>query len=280
MSHIAFLGVGLIGAALATASARRGDAIVAYNRTTSRAEALRPHGVALAQSAVEAVTGAAFVHLALSDDAALDAVLTDALCDALSFDAILIDHTTASPAGVVARAARLARRGVAYLHAPVFMSPQACLDAAGVMLVAGAQPLFERAQGRLEVMTGRLQYLGERADAAASYKLFGNALIIALTAGLADVITMGRQLGFSPEQAYELLAFFTPANTLQQRGRRMAQGDYTPSFELTMARKDVRLMMEAAQGAPLATLPGIAARMDALIEAGHGAQDLGVLATE
>ena len=44
-----------------------------------------------------------------------------------------------------------------------------------------------------------------------------------------------------------------------------------------MARKDVRLMMETANGAPLITLPAIAARMDALIAEGLGQSDLGVL---
>ena len=44
-----------------------------------------------------------------------------------------------------------------------------------------------------------------------------------------------------------------------------------------MARKDVRLMIETAGSRPLATLPGIAARMDALIASGHGAQDLAII---
>ena len=57
----------------------------------------------------------------------------------------------------------------------------------------------------------------------------------------------------------------------------MVAGDFTPSFELTMARKDVRLMLEAAGEQPLATLPGIAARMDALIADGYGADDLSVI---
>jgi hypothetical protein len=44
-----------------------------------------------------------------------------------------------------------------------------------------------------------------------------------------------------------------------------------------MARKDVRLMLETADALPLAALPAIAARMDALIAEGHGGDDLAVL---
>jgi hypothetical protein len=47
-----------------------------------------------------------------------------------------------------------------------------------------------------------------------------------------------------------------------------------------MARKDVRLMTETAGARPLAALPGIGARMDALIAAGRGADDLGALAAD
>ena len=57
----------------------------------------------------------------------------------------------------------------------------------------------------------------------------------------------------------------------------MAKGNFAPSFELTMARKDLRLMIETAGARPLAALPAIAARMDQLIAAGHGAQDASVL---
>jgi len=58
----------------------------------------------------------------------------------------------------------------------------------------------------------------------------------------------------------------------------MAKGDFALSFELAMARKDVRLMMETAEHRPLAILPGIAARMDELIAQGYGGGDVTALA--
>lgn len=61
----------------------------------------------------------------------------------------------------------------------------------------------------------------------------------------------------------------------------MAAGEYAPaSFEMTMARKDVKLMIETAGLRPLAVLPAIAARMDDLIADGHGALDFGALAID
>jgi 3-hydroxyisobutyrate dehydrogenase len=57
----------------------------------------------------------------------------------------------------------------------------------------------------------------------------------------------------------------------------MVAQDFVPTFELTMARKDVRLMIETAQDLPLSTLHGIADRMDVLIDEGYGNRDLSVM---
>jgi 3-hydroxyisobutyrate dehydrogenase-like beta-hydroxyacid dehydrogenase len=57
----------------------------------------------------------------------------------------------------------------------------------------------------------------------------------------------------------------------------MAAHDYTPSFALDVARKDVRLMLETLGDAPSAVLAGLATRMDVLIAQGRGADDVGVL---
>ena len=62
------------------------------------------------------------------------------------------------------------------------------------------------------------------------------------------------------------------------RAEKMAQGDVSATFELTMARKDIRLMIEAAGREPLTVLPAIAARIDEAIAAGHGKDDMGAIA--
>lgn len=279
---VAFIGAGLIGGSLAQAMATRGqhDAIVVYNRTRQKAEALE--GVEIAETAARAAMAAKkFVHITMSEDDALDSVLEDEeLLTVLSRrELILIDHTTASPQGTQRRQERLAARGVDMIHAPVFMSPAACLGAQGVMIASGPSHLVEAAREHLAAMTGEFVNLGERVDAAASYKLFGNALIISLTGAMADVYTMAEQMGFDRKDAYKLIDFFNPGNTLKGRGKRMAEEDYSTSFEVSMARKDVRLMIEAAgeRGDELITLPAVAARLDALIERGHGAEDLGAI---
>jgi 3-hydroxyisobutyrate dehydrogenase-like beta-hydroxyacid dehydrogenase len=149
-----------------------------------------------------------------------------------------------------------------------------------MMLAAGLQGTFTRVESALGAMTGRLEYLGERRDLAAANKLFGNAMIIAVCAGLADVFAMAASLGIAAADAHALFGKFNPANVLAYRGAAMVKGDYAAAFELAMARKDVRLMIEAAKGRELGALPGIALRMDALIDRGFGSDDLAVLAVD
>lgn len=276
MAHIAFLGTGLLGAAFAEAAAARGDTVTAWNRTAAKAQALARFGVKAAASPAEAVRGASRVHLVLRDDAVVEEVIAAARAG-LSPGAFLLDHTTTRPDLTAARAKRLQAEGLAYLHCPVFMGPAAARQAQGSMMVAGPRALFERVEADLAKMTARLEYLGERADLAAAHKLFGNTVIIGLVAIMADVLAIARAGGVDPQAAIDRLRTLDLNAMVARRGVAMAKGDFTPSFELAMARKDVGLMLETAEGAPLATLPAIAARMDELIAAGHGDKDASAL---
>lgn len=276
MSTIAFLGTGLLGAAFAQAAAQRGDTVTAWNRSPDKVLALAQFGVLAATSPAAAVRGASRVHLVLSDDAVVEEVLAAARAG-LAPEAIIIDHSTTLPVLTKARAARLQAEGVNYLHCPVFMGPPAARQAQGTMMVAGPRALFERVQPELARMTGRLEYMGERADLAAVNKLFGNAMIIGVSALMADILTMAQASEVSGEDAVKLLGFLDLNAMVAGRGLNMAKGNFAPSFELTMARKDVRLMLEAAGDRPLAVLPLVASRMDQLIAAGHGSDDCCVL---
>ncbi len=191
---------------------------------------------------------------------------------------MIVDHTTTSPAGTRERVSRTARSGIKFVHAPVFMSPQMCRDATGLMLVSGPQAIVDSIRPLLEQMTGEVWYFGERGDLAAAYKIFGNSMIFTITAGIADVLAMARSVGVAPADAAALFSKFRIGGIIPMRAEKMAQGDLTATFELTMARKDIRLMIEAAGREPLTVLPAIAARMDEAIAAGHGKDDMGAIA--
>jgi 3-hydroxyisobutyrate dehydrogenase-like beta-hydroxyacid dehydrogenase len=258
---------------------RRGDAVTVWNRTVARARALEPLGAKVAATPQDAVAGAEHVHMTLPDDAVVDQIL-ETVIPRLRKDAIVIDHSTTSPRGTKARIPRLNATGVRFIHAPVFMSPQMARDGIGIMLVSGPHAVFEAARAELEKMTGEVWYIGDEPDRAAAYKIFGNSMLFVIAAGVADVFAMAKGLGIAPADALSVFAKFQPGGAIKSRGEKMARGDFSASFELTMARKDMRLMLEAAGGQPMVVLPAIAARMDEAIDKGHGREDLGAIAAE
>lgn len=279
MANIAFLGTGLLGGAFAEAAARRGDTVTAWNRSPDKALVLARFGVKAASTPAEAVRDASRVHLVLRDDAVVDEVIAAAR-PGLAADAVLLDHTTTLPKLTAERAERLNSQGIMYLHCPVFMGPAAARDAKGSMMVAGSRVLFERVEAELARMTGRLEFMGERPDLAALNKLFGNAMIVGIIAVTADVLAMAQASGVEPEMAIKLLTQLNLNEMVARRGGNMVKGNFAASWELSMARKDVALMLQTIGDGPKATLPSIAARMDQLIEAGHGAKDASAMAIE
>jgi 3-hydroxyisobutyrate dehydrogenase len=277
MNNVAFLGTGLLGAAMVERMLAQGDAVTVWNRTTSKAQALHAFGAVVAPAAAAAVAKADHVHLTFTDDAVVDAILAE-ITSTLRPDALVMDHSTTSPATTRERAARLAGSSVRFLHAPVFMSPQMCREGKGLIMVSGPSPVFEAVQPTLARMTGDVWYLGQRSDLAAAYKLFGNSMLFAINAGLSDVLAMAKNLDIAGQEAVALFSRFNTSLAIPMRGQKMVNGDFSPMFELAMARKDVRLMLESAGEVPLIVLPALAARMDDMIAAGHGKDDFASIA--
>lgn len=274
--------MGLLGGSFVRALRERGEPVQVWNRNTARAEPLKEAGAVVCADPASTVRGAQRVHLTLSDDGAVDDVLEQAR-PGLSPNVIIVDHTTTSPAGTRARAERWAERGIAFQHAPVFMGPKHAREAAGVMLASGDRALFARLEPALSKMTGKLLYLGEEPERAASFKLLGNAFLMFMTAGLADFFALAKGMGIPASEARELFGYFNPGLTLPARIDRILAADFqNASWELAMARKDARLMLETAEQAqqPLAFLPVIAQVMDTFIARGHGHDDWTVIAKD
>jgi 3-hydroxyisobutyrate dehydrogenase len=93
------------------------------------------------------------------------------------------------------------------------------------------------------------------------------------------MLSLAKSLGIPAAEAAQLLESFNPGQTLPARMKRLLDADFDhPAWELTMARKDARLMIEEAQRAqPLVVLPAIAELMDRWIARGHGGDDWTVI---
>jgi 3-hydroxyisobutyrate dehydrogenase len=279
---IAFFGMGLLGSNFVHALRRRGEDVHVWNRTPAKAKALEAEGARAFPDPAEAARGAARVHLTLTDDAAVDEVLERAR-PGLTASTVIVDHSTTSTQGALARMARWRERGITFVHAPVFMAPQNARDSTGLMLISGPRNVLDPLRPALAPMTGKLVDLGERPDAAAAFKLLGNLFLICMTTGIAEMLSLAKALQVPAADAVALFEQFNPGALIPSRAKRMTEAAFDqPSWELSMARKDARLMLEAAAaaGVPLTLLPSIAARMDEVIAEGHGAKDWTVIAKD
>jgi len=279
MATVGFLGTGLLGSGMVERMLAQGNTVNVWNRTASKARALEAFGASVAPSPGDAVDGADRVQMTLPDDEVVEQIV-ESFRGRLKKDALVIDHSTTSPRGTAARVPRLNGAGIKFLHAPVFMSPQMARDGVGIVLASGPQAVFEEAKPALEKMTGEVWYVGDQPDRAAAYKIFGNSMIFTIAAGITDIFAMAKALNIPATDALAVFSKFQPAGVIKARGEKMARGDFSATFELAMARKDMRLMIEAADGQPMAVLPAIAARMDDAIAKGHGRDDLGAIAAE
>lgn len=275
----AFLGMGLLGSNFVKAMIKKGDQVQVWNRTNAKATALEAVGAKAFPQPSEAVRNADIIHLTLKDDNTVNEVLALA-APGLKPGATIIDHTTTSAAGAIQRTQEWRERGFTYLHAPVFMGPQNALEGTGFMLVSGDQAVVSQLEPVLAAMTGKVINFGPETGRVAGMKLVGNLFLVGLTAGLADTLTLAKAMDIPLDNLVTLFDSWNPGNALQARLQRMSSGNYDkPSWELSMARKDTQLFIDAAEagGAQLAVIPAIAKEMDRWIEKGHGNEDWTVI---
>ena len=276
---IAFIGTGLLGANFTKALLKRGEKVNVWNRTASKAKALEADGAKAYDNVADAVKGADRIHLTLKDDAAVNEVLEKA---SAGFEpgVIIIDHTTTLASGAKERTEKWKARGYTYVHAPVFMGPQAALESAGFMMVSGDPAVIDKIEPELSKMTGKLLNFGPDSNKAAGIKLIGNLFLIAMTAGLVDTFSTAKALGITTGEVSQLFSLWNPASMLHARIAKMTGDTFDqPTWELAMARKDAGLMIQEAQqaGEPLIVMPAIAADMDKWIAKGFGNNDWTVI---
>ncbi|MGH7668710.1 MAG: NAD(P)-dependent oxidoreductase [Gemmatimonadaceae bacterium] len=279
---IAWLGTGLLGSGFVRALRKRGEQVHVWNRSQEKAQALEADGAQAFADPADAVRGATRVHLCLSDDTAVDDVLEFAK-SGLGKHVVIVDHSTTSPTGVAARVTRWTAAGHPFQHAPVFMGPKNALDGTGFMLASGERALFESLEPELAKMTGKLLYFGPVPERAAGMKLLGNLFLISMVAGVTDVLALAKSLGIPADEAAGLFGTFNPGAQVPARMRTMLKADFEhASWNLAMARKDARLMMEAADrgGVPLTVIPAAAELMDVWLRTGHAQDDWTVIATD
>jgi 3-hydroxyisobutyrate dehydrogenase len=259
--RIAFLGTGTMGTGMARNLLAAGHDLAVWNRTRAKAEAIE--GATVADGPAAAAKGADVLVTMLSDGPTVASV-TEPLG---GFDGIWLQMSTVG----VDWTNRLAARYSPFVDAPVLGSRVPAEE--GTLTVLAAGPRDERAERVFDAVGSTTVWLGEP-PAATKMKLVFNAYVLLSIAALGQAIDLARRLGSDPRAFLDVVKG-TGVDSFygQTRGATMIDDDFSPNFPLELARKDLALALEAADGD--AELVAAALELyDRSLERGHGREDM------
>jgi 3-hydroxyisobutyrate dehydrogenase len=271
---VALLGTGTMGAGMARNIAAAGLPLRVWNRTVGKAEALADVAT-VASSPAEAVDGADIVVTMLYDGDAVAEVVAEAR-PALGADIVWIQTSTVGIDGAERLQELATELGVTYVDAPVLGTKKPADDGALVVLASGPDDAREKAQPVFDAIGSRTIWVGE-AGTASRLKLVANAWVFTVVEGIAESLTLARELGVDPRLFLEAVkGGALDAPYVQLKGAAMLDDEFTPAFRLTGALKDVDLILAAAGGAgvDLGLMPGVREHFARAVDDGHGDLDM------
>ncbi|PJJ01754.1 3-hydroxyisobutyrate dehydrogenase [Streptomyces sp. 2333.5] len=274
---VAVLGTGIMGAAMARNLARAGLDVRAWNRTRARAEPLAADGIRVTGTPAEAVDGADVVLTMLLDGpAVLDALHRAA--PALPPGALWLQMSTVGPEGLAPLARFAGEHGLRFVDAPVLGTKDPAEKGQLTILAAGPQDVRERAGRIFDVVGSRTQWVGEdAADGAASrLKLVVNTWVLTVISGTGETLALAEGLGVD---ARDFLAAIAGGALdlpyLRLKSELILSENFPASFTVSAARKDTRLITEAARdaGVHMDLVAAAAERFRRAEQQGHGDED-------
>ncbi|HYL21450.1 MAG TPA: NAD(P)-dependent oxidoreductase [Gemmatimonadales bacterium] len=259
---ISFIGLGGMGLPIARNLLQAGHTLTVYNRTATRADALRSFGPTVAESPAAAAKGAEVLITMVADDAALeDVMLGDrGALGALPRGAIHVAMSTISPSLARWLDERHQAAGQTYIAAPVFGRPEAAEAKKLWIVAAGPATAIERCRPVFSAIGQGVIAAGEAPPRANVIKLAGNFLLAAAIEAMGEAFAFARKYEVSPAVLLDVVnghLFRSPI--YETYGKLIAEERYEPAgFKLKYGLKDIRLALEAGDAVaapmPLASL--------------------------
>ncbi|MFF3956084.1 NAD(P)-dependent oxidoreductase [Streptomyces sp. NPDC001890] len=273
---VAVLGTGIMGSGMTRSLLRAGLGVRAWNRTQSRAAPLAADGAVVTETAEEAVRGADVVVTMLSDGPSVAAALA-AASGGVHEGQILLQSSTVGLDATADLARRAADLGLVYLDAPVSGTKQPAEQGALTVFVAGPSAARAAVDPVLDAIGQRTVWVDEAPGAASRLKLVVNTWVLTMVNNIAECLNLAEGLGIDPRTFLDVMKG-GPLDSAYLQGKSAAvlSGDLTPSFTLSTALKDTRLILDAAQasGVRLDLVAASADRFARAEAAGHGGEDM------
>jgi 3-hydroxyisobutyrate dehydrogenase len=277
-TKVAILGLGTMGAGMASNLLKAGIPLTVYNRTSAKAQPFADKGARVAATPADAVKDASIVLSMLADDnASRDTWLgKDGALAAAESNAILIESSTVSPAWIAELYALAQQRGNELLDAPVTGSRTQSEGGQLSFLVGGSAAALATATPILNAMSKEIVHLGP-IGSGAKMKLINNFLCGVQAASLAEALVWIERSGLDRDKSLAILKSGAPGSPLLgAMSTRMVNRDYTVNFLLRLLLKDMLYATHEAAACNVDLKTGETARalMEAAIAEGYGEQDM------
>jgi 3-hydroxyisobutyrate dehydrogenase-like beta-hydroxyacid dehydrogenase len=252
--RVAFLGLGIMGHAMAGNLAKAGHEVTVWNRTPGK----MVEGAAVAPTPAAAASGAEVVWLCVSDTAAVEKVLfgPEGVETSLTPGMIVADSSTISPSATVKFAERVRAKGVEWVDAPMTGSKIGAANGTLIFMVGGEDGVIQRLGPLFAAMGKKIFRMGETGKGQAT-KLAMNLQIAMIYEGFAEALTLATKLGVDAQQLVGLIdATMVKSGVVEYKAPFVLGRDFTANFPLRLMHKDIKLALEAAKEARV-KLPGL-----------------------
>jgi 2-hydroxy-3-oxopropionate reductase len=283
VEKVGFVGLGIMGGAIAGNLLAAGHEIVVHNRTRTKAEQLIAYGARVADSPRELAEVSDIIITMLPGPPEVEEVVSGegGLLEGTAEGSLIVDMSTSSPilAQQLAHTAR--ERGVRMLDGPVSGGDIGARDGTLSIMVGGEDEDFERARPLFEVMGETVVHVGG-AGAGQVVKACNQIVVALVIEAVAEALVLGSKYGVAPDRVVEVLSGGLAANkVLDVKGEKFLSRDFTPGGKVEYHRKDLGIALAAGREYGV-TLPvtALVEQMFGVLEAkGRGGWDHSALLT-
>ena len=252
---IGFIGLGIMGGAMAANVLRAGYDLTVWNRTPGRITPLAEAGAAVAAGPADLAGRSDIIITCVSDTPDVEAVILGpgGVIEGARPGALVIDCSTISPEATRIIGARLRQKGVHLLDAPVSGGSEGAARGTLSIMLGGEADQVARALPVLQAMGQTITHVGGQ-GAGQMAKLVNQVLVVVTMQGVAEALLLAQAGGLDLERTLAAVGGGAAGSwMLNNRGPQVIRRDWRPGFTVDLQQKDLRLVLEAADelGIPL-----------------------------
>jgi len=255
MGSIGFIGLGIMGHAMARNLLNAGHSVTVWNRTPSRAQDLLDEGATWAPSPSAVAETEKMVMICVSDTPDVEAVVfgLGGVAEGLSAGSLVIDHSTISPTSTKAFAAKVNAVGASWLDAPISGGSEGAANGTLSIMIGGDVADIERSMAYLEAVGSTITHVGPQ-GAGQLVKAVNQVLVVVNQLAVSEALLLAEAGGLDLRATLAAVEGGAAGSwMLSNRGPQMIERDWRPGFTIDLQQKDLRLVLEAADdlGAPV-----------------------------